>query len=61
MREAVTVTVGVNVLVGVLDGVKVRVIVGVGVIVGLGVKDGSRQIGDESDLPNGLRVLPFSS
>jgi hypothetical protein len=46
VREGINVAVGMGVLVG----------VEVGVIVGLGVKDGSRQSGDESLCPLGLRV-----
>ena len=40
------------------EGVKVDVMVAVGVMVGLGVKDGSKQTGEESDWSNGLKVFP---
>jgi hypothetical protein len=51
--------VGVNVCVGVLLGVNVRVRDGVRVMVGLGVKEGSRHTGAESTLSNAFCVLPF--
>ena len=40
------------------EGVKVDVMVAVAVMVGLGVKEGSKQTGDESDRSNGLSVFP---
>ena len=40
------------------EGVNVGVTVGVRVVVGLGVKDGSKQTGDESDRSNGSSVFP---
>ena len=40
------------------EGVKVDVMVAVGVMVGLGVKEGSKQTGDESDRSNGFSVCP---
>ena len=46
---------------GVSEGVNVSVSVGVSVIVGLGVKNGLKQIGEESILKDGLRVSPYSS